>query len=1806
MNNDMLIRLLEEFNSNNILLTSSKNTIDDDLLNYFTNYQKKVTIINEKMDNITAKNIIIKNTPLSDQLPLEKDFDIVILQDFNLPLKKQIEIFDNFFNYFPLTVLYYENWGSLDSLITELNSYKLNNDFSLSIKILDSNAKIILLYVYDEKLNDKIESFLINNSDLSHFGLNDTSEQFIELSENIRRMRKDILEIKEENSDKNKLFGSIDDYKGDGIISGWIMGFNSENNKIRIIIDNQKFSLGVNSNTSEKEVNTFIFSVPEQFIDNDVHNIILMDEISNRIISERNMLLNNEKKELTVINDYSDNILKNQYETQYFSNIHKSLFDRIRSKLYPFSLLLHRHKVGGLKNALITIKAYPLLKLHDVFDVGYYIQQKPEILYGGVDVYLHYIYHGSNEGLKPSKNFDGVEYLKLNPDLKNIKLNPLIHYLLYGKAENRFINQDEQEGNPVVLASNNSNIKGAFQSFFSDSVLEGWVAELGNNKPLKAKVLIDNQVIEITADIYRPDLKQNGINEGRHGFKVVVPEKFIDGFEHTIQLTTLDDEVVTTIKHTWEKPNYENTIQRFLAFSMTSPVISLPLSEAEKKILAVMENIANYLCTQIPEDKPLVSVIMPVYNRSDLVSNAIKSVLNQSYDNFELIIIDDGSTDDTINQINKFKDKRIKLLKNEENRGVSYSRNRGLKESKGRYITYLDSDNDWDERYVEAVVGAFTVNKDADAVYSGQLIYKRTRYNLDSIRFGAFNKGLLSNNNYIDLNAYAHTRELYEKADGFDENLERFVDWDLILKYSLFGKTYSIPVVLSNYYYYVADNAISDDVTLADTIEIIPEKHKQRLEKINYNLKLNKGVSVIIPSYESLNDLKECLNSLFEFKSELLEIIVVDNNSSENVKNYLKYLESKNKIKLILNDTNFGFTYAVNQGIELSKKDNDILLLNNDAVITENAIEILQHEAYMLDKCAMTVPQQILPPKTNTINVHVPYATENNEIDVNLSHYHKNIINLPLYHNGEYTELSFAPFFCVYIKREIYDKSLGLDAELGRHYRSDMIFCNYVREIMGYKIYHVSNSRVYHKLQKSTQELEEKSVGEHDLLFKQNRWSKKEQEKYGFKQARWDVDKKQFVEPEIIIKEYTLTQIEEMENALNNHKTIIIPIYNAFDETKKCINSVLEYTEGNYELLLINDCSIDSRVKTYLDEIKGKYPQIKVIHNQTNKGFVATVNVGFENSIGDVIILNSDTIVTKNWLRKLTISAYQSGEIGTVTPVSNNAGAFSVPNRSKSNPILNNLTINQMAQIVEENSNKTVIETPTGNGFCMYIKRDVITEVGNFDENTFGKGYGEENDFCMRALEKGWKHIVDDSVYIYHKGSTSFKEESKELLSSHLKILESKYPTYMEEVHQFLKSGVFNNSCTKLQNTISSMAENKRYKKILFVLHEGIGGSIYFTNDLISKISKYYDCYVLLSSGSQITLKQWKNGLFKRLKTWSTNGQWHVDYYYMETFKEIYFNVLTSLNVDLIHIQHLVKHSYDLFDLIKELKIPYVINLHDYYYICPSLNLLNDQNQYCEGKCNSTNQCDLPIPALNNAPVINQMQDSWRKINKELLGNAEKLIVPTNYVKKVYSDVYPNISSKIDIIAHGQDLLENKQLLSKCPSHNEKIRVVIPGNIGISKGALLFKQIKMYDINSQIEFHFLGVTHESITENEGILHGTYEREDYAKIIKEIKPSLTGIFSLWPETFSYTLNESWNLNIPVIATNIGALNERIEDRKTGWLVDLDAKKIYDKIIEISNNKIEYDSVVNNIKNIKTKTLKEMMQDYEKIYQQLLNE
>ncbi len=140
-----------------------------------------------------------------------------------------------------------------------------------------------------------------------------------------------------------------------------------------------------------------------------------------------------------------------------------------------------------------------------------------------------------------------------------------------------------------------------------------------------------------------------------------------------------------------------------------------------------------------------------------------------------------------------------------------------------------------------------------------------------------------------------------------------------------------------------------------------------------------------------------------------------------------------------------------------------IVILNNDAVVTPGAIGNMQEAAYKLPECGLVVPQQVLPGGSMNINQHVPYANPYKECDVNTSGLFKNIIKVPLFHDGRVLELNFAPFFCAYIRRDVLDNSGGLDAEFGRHYRSDRIFCSYIRHIMKLKIYHVSDALVYIK-----------------------------------------------------------------------------------------------------------------------------------------------------------------------------------------------------------------------------------------------------------------------------------------------------------------------------------------------------------------------------------------------------------------------------------------------------------------------------------------------------------------------------------------------------------------------------------------------------------------------------------------------------------------------------------------------------------------------------------------------------------------------
>ncbi len=248
---------------------------------------------------------------------------------------------------------------------------------------------------------------------------------------------------------------------------------------------------------------------------------------------------------------------------------------------------------------------------------------------------------------------------------------------------------------------------------------------------------------------------------------------------------------------------------------------------------------------------------------------------------------------------------------------------------------------------------------------------------------------------------------------------------------------------------------------------------------------------------------------------------------------------------------------------------------------------------------------------------------------------------------------------------------------------------------------------------------------------------------------------------------------------------IIIPIYNAAEEVKNCIDSVLRYTNQQFNLILIDDASPDPGIENYLTSIqKLSDPRIRVYKNKHNLGFVGTVNRGMQMNNTDVVLLNSDTIVTPDWLDRLRRCAGSDSQIGTITPFSNNAEICSFPVFCQPNPVPKNT--NLTAQAIAATDHPIYPEIPTAVGFCMYITRTLLDTIGYFDEQAFGRGYGEENDFCRRAVKAQYRNVLCDDAYVVHVGSCSFGDEKKAHCERNMQVLLTLHPDYMDVVSEFI------------------------------------------------------------------------------------------------------------------------------------------------------------------------------------------------------------------------------------------------------------------------------------------------------------------------------------------------------------------------------------------------------------------------------------
>jgi GT2 family glycosyltransferase/glycosyltransferase involved in cell wall biosynthesis len=672
--------------------------------------------------------------------------------------------------------------------------------------------------------------------------------------------------------------------------------------------------------------------------------------------------------------------------------------------------------------------------------------------------------------------------------------------------------------------------------------------------------------------------------------------------------------------------------------------------------------------------------------------------------------------------------------------------------------------------------------------------------------------------------------------------------------------------------------------------------------------------------------------------------------------------------------------------------------------------------------------------------------------------------------------------------------------------------------------------------------------------------------------------------------------------------TILVPIRNAYEDLKSCLESVVRNTTAPAELLLIDDASIEPSISSLLAEYEA-LEYCRVLKHDENQGFARTVNRGLSESSGDVVLLDSGTEVAPRWLENLTLAACADPRIATVTAISDNAGVFSVPDINEANSTPEALDRDDTGRLITQQSAQVYPQTPTGSSFCVYIKRAALDEIGALDVEYFPRGYEAVRDFCMRAQKRGWHHVVDDTTFAFHKYSASYENGKRELVEAGREMLDELHPEYGKLVRAF----VFSEDMERVGGNVRTaynVAESGQIRvrpRVLFVLHQAGGGTPYTSRDLMGALADRYSSYVLVSDALWLRLFRYETGSLVLVEKFSLRRKWRITEFSRPDYRGIVFSLLVKYRFELVHIRHLLGHTFDLPEIAARLRIPVILSFHDFYISCPTMHLIDDHGKYCGGICTpGLGQCRLPKALARDvpAPLKHNWLKTWRQNVERMFEHVDAFVTTSYAAKEVYVHSLPVLrGGTFEVIEHGRDLEQEHRAV---PPGEGPIRILIPGNLEVHKGAKFLRDLKQMDAEERLELHFLGNVADDYRDL-GVVHGPYKREEFNGRVGEIGPSFIGIFSIWPETYCHTLTEAWAAGVPVLISDIGALKERVEAHGGGWLLDHeDPQGSYERILKIAGDSETYISELERADLHGIRSTAEMSDDYDALYESVLQE
>lgn len=615
--------------------------------------------------------------------------------------------------------------------------------------------------------------------------------------------------------------------------------------------------------------------------------------------------------------------------------------------------------------------------------------------------------------------------------------------------------------------------------------------------------------------------------------------------------------------------------------------------------------------------------------------------------------------------------------------------------------------------------------------------------------------------------------------------------------------------------------------------------------------------------------------------------------------------------------------------------------------------------------------------------------------------------------------------------------------------------------------------------------------------------------------------------------------------------SIVIPIYNGTKMVLDLINRV-SISEPLAEIIVVDDCSSEIEMFPSLLRLQNSLGNLKVHRTVENKGFTGAVNLGIQaaNVQNHVLILNTDTQVPNRFASRMSQGLAKQKHVASITAVSNSAEILSIPGMIREYQFMtrdNALEIDEICSSMKQFANPASWpEIPTGIGFCMLLSRDALNKVGIFDEVNYSRGYGEENDWCMRARNIGFKHLAAPSVYVWHAHGTSFGQERIFLRRKHAATLRANYPHFDSLVRSFISKGAL--EAYGFDVLVQYLITSSKFPLKLIFDHKKGGGAGKFLRENLINDGNHVN--VIITPINNIDIA---GVLVYQDYEQEFSSKWEDLEFLINRHPEtqVVFNTLSLY--DNLPSKNLVKKLHDFLDVHNFLRTRFMV--HDFHPLCPSINLIDYNGKFC----------DIPRPEVcrnclkgNHLIVESGVNDirEWRTLWCELFNRIDEVEFPSLDTLQYYLRVFPELEQKSTITNHNVQKLKPLETISI--NRSEPIRILTIGAINYAKGSGFLESLmeKINRKDRKFELHHIGLLDVYLDGQTFFHHGPYKSlEDLQEKVLKISPNVALFPSICPETYSFAADELSGLNIPIFAFRIGAPYERFKHNKNFHFLDL---------------------------------------------------